>query len=188
MIFRFFCSRQLDQLFRLGHIAGEWLLDKNVLAIFERSFGQFVMRPYRRHHRNCVDFGRSDEFQSVRSHINARKVPVNSLAGYGALVTHGCDFGAGYALQVPHDVRAPIAIPYDAKPDRADCFSAYLVQVHRGINIYCAVWIGRHLMTPPPLTEPLQLRHAECASESSDPATATRFWHKSHRDAPCRQI
>ncbi len=40
----------------LGRIAGKWFLDKNMLAIFQGRFGQFIMRPNRRHHGDGINF------------------------------------------------------------------------------------------------------------------------------------
>ena len=48
---------QLDQLFGLRGVAGEGLLDKDVLAILQRRFGQLVVRPDRRDNGDGIDLG-----------------------------------------------------------------------------------------------------------------------------------
>ena len=65
MIFRFFLAARFDQFFRLRGIAGEGLLDEDVLAVFERGLGQFVVRPHRSDHGDRVDLGRSHQFGSI---------------------------------------------------------------------------------------------------------------------------
>src|ERR1019366_1852024 len=46
---------EIDEFFGLRYIASERLLDKHMLAVFESSLGEVVMRPDGSDHRNCVD-------------------------------------------------------------------------------------------------------------------------------------
>ena len=63
MIFRFFRVRQLDQFFCLLRRRRERLLDKHVLAVLERAFGQLEVRPDRGDDRDGIDVGRAEDLR-----------------------------------------------------------------------------------------------------------------------------
>ncbi len=56
---------QIDQLFGLRGIAGERFLDEDVLAVFERGFGEFEVGPDRRNDGYGVDVRRGDHFVGI---------------------------------------------------------------------------------------------------------------------------
>ena len=65
MICRFFCSARLINSSACAEVDGEWLLHKNVLAVFQRALGQFEMRPDRSDDRDCVDVRGRQQFGTV---------------------------------------------------------------------------------------------------------------------------
>ena len=56
--FQIFPRCQFNQFLRLSCVAGEWLLDKNMFAILEGRFGQFIVRPDWRHNGDGIDVRR----------------------------------------------------------------------------------------------------------------------------------
>ena len=72
MIFRFLRSASSISSSACVGIAGERLFDKDVLAVFQRRLGQFVVRPDRRDHSDGIDLGGRHQFGSVRGNPDCR--------------------------------------------------------------------------------------------------------------------
>jgi hypothetical protein len=64
--------RQLNKFFRLGSGASKRLLHENVFAVFQRSLRKLVVGPDRRHHRDHIDIGRSNQFVAAIRHPHIR--------------------------------------------------------------------------------------------------------------------
>src|SRR5215471_17194532 len=109
--FQVLLLRELDQFFRLRRIAGERLLDKYVLAIFQSSLGQFVVCPNWRHNSNGIDLGRCHEFAWVRNNLYLRVVLVSSFSCRDVEVTECQNLRFRQMFEIPKNFRAPIPVP-----------------------------------------------------------------------------
>ena len=85
--------RQIDQFFALRGSAGEGLLNKHVLAVFEGSLGEFVMRPHRRYNGNRIDLRRRDHFRRARNDLHAGVSLLRAHAGLWADLRNCQDLG-----------------------------------------------------------------------------------------------
>src|SRR4029453_16223541 len=109
---------QLDQLFGLARVRRERLLDEHVLAVHQRRFGQLVMGPDGRNHRDGVDQRRRQHRAKIRGALDRRIRSLGAAKRLGTLVTYRDNLALLEAVQVPDDVRAPVPVADDADAHR----------------------------------------------------------------------
>ena len=108
--FQILAIGKLDQFLRLRGAIGERFFDKNVFPILESCFCQLVVRPYRRHHRHCIDSGRCQNLICVRRKRNGRMGLAQPVPEIRILITHQGHFRIVVSLKIPNDVRPPVAV------------------------------------------------------------------------------
>ncbi len=89
-----------------------------MLAVLECRLGQLVVGPYRGHNRNGIDLPRPQHFGKIGRQVETGIDTVGPLQRRRALVAHRDDLCVLEAMEVPDDVRAPVAVPDDADADR----------------------------------------------------------------------
>ncbi len=103
-------ERKVDQFLALLRVAGERLLDEDVLAVLESSLGQLIMRPHRGDHGDHVDFSRQDDVRGVCRDQDAGISLLRALAGRRADLRDCYYLGTLQTRKISHDVWSPIAV------------------------------------------------------------------------------
>ncbi len=105
---------EFDELFALRDGAGERLFDEHVLAVLEGFLGEFEVSPNRRYNRDQVDVGRGQQVIDVvgGDHVGIRMADLAER--FLALVANRDDASLVLRVEVPNDVRTPIAVADDA--------------------------------------------------------------------------
>src|ERR1700691_505633 len=86
--------REVDQFFRLSHIAGEWFFHEHMLTILKRCLRQLVMRPHRSNHCNGIDVRRLYQLTTVTVDWQVRVCSLDALARCGTLIADPDDLAA----------------------------------------------------------------------------------------------
>ena len=111
--------RPCDQVFRLGSGRGEGLLHEHVLAVFERLPGEGVMARDRRGNGHRVDVGRRQDLRRVLSQGDAGVLGRGPRARDRIPVGDGDDAAIRVTMEIPDEVRAPVAEADDPKSEHS---------------------------------------------------------------------
>src|SRR6185437_3985966 len=107
--------RQFNEFVRLLGATGKGLFHENMLAVFERRFGQFVVGPDWGDDRDRVNVGGGHEFRGVRRDANIRMSFLYFLPRSGALVADRDHRGTLQLIEVADYIGTPISVAYDSK-------------------------------------------------------------------------
>src|SRR5271156_1264571 len=106
--------RQLDEFVSLRGCGGERLLNKNVLAVFQGRFSEFVMSPDGGYDGDQIDVRGGKQLVAVTGAMDGGVSGLDALQGLGTLVADGDHGGMVLAVEVPDDIGPPVAVADNA--------------------------------------------------------------------------
>jgi hypothetical protein len=101
---------KIDELFALGNIAGERLLDKDVFAVLQRGLRQLIVRPHRSNDGDSIDVGRFNNFHRVRRDMDARIGLMRTLLRIRAKLRDGRNLRTLETGEVSNYIGSPVAV------------------------------------------------------------------------------
>ena len=106
---------ELDELLRLLRRRSEGLLDKDVLTILQGRFRQLEVGPGRGDDGDGIHLRRRQQLRAVSCQLHAGIGLSCALETPGVLIADGYKIAVFETMEIPDDVRTPIAIADDTE-------------------------------------------------------------------------
>ncbi len=95
----------------------KWLLNKDMLAVFQSFLSKFKVGVDRCNDGDCIDVRGLQHFVGVPGDVHVRIGLTHAPQGVRALVTNPHDTRMLLGMEIPDNVRAPIAVPDNSHAD-----------------------------------------------------------------------